>query len=1574
MISRIAGAVGWICGLGVTFAVGVVVAVALHIDVAPSRRVIRNVVEKVLDDALQGRIRFGAIETISPRELRLADVTVDDPAGRRVLALDRVTARGPVLASLLGMAGGGTLVIDELEIGHADVVISLEAGRFGLAEAFRPKAQPPQPEEKPAPKRRGPSLRIERIRIGEAAVRGTFGEGGPGIDATLHQLAAAFNLHPDGIAIDVAPTDVTEKLLLAAETRGSVHWHLRLWPAGERDDLVMWADFDGAVGRMPIGARGVLANDHLAIGLDLPRVGQGELRQWLPSSPEMKPVAAALRIEGVPPELHVEGLVEIPGRDGAPPGRIEVAGRIKLSSRPDVEAEVALTDLDARAVDPSLPATSVGAALHVRGRFAGPESEIYGLVATRPSTVDGQALPPIEGTVALSQSGTVAALVVLEPGARTDVVASWRPDGGARFAARTVASLGAVTRLGALLGRDVPRGRAAVVASGSFVGGELDVRSEASLAGVSWKGLRVGGAELRAHLHGRPEALVVEGTVRARAAELDGRELESIDIAARGPLAAPTVHAEIHDADRRRLQARAVLEPAKKLARDIELELERGNARIEGKVKRVAAAPGGVKVDGIELFGLGDGKLVGGLRVERGDLVGQLDVKDVDLQPLSRLLGIPYDARGTVSAVIDIANGPGGRHGRVQIDVDHGGYLILDGLHARVSATIDGDVVRPTAVITMASDPVSDPVLAAADPCRGEAGTIRISDSEMNVPGALLDPKSWREATMRGRVELVAVRLRCVAEIWQQTRPTEPLPLSKIEGEVNGAAIVAWAPGHYPNVDGVLLHTTGLELEGRGRDDGPPAWSSRDVDVVVGGSFDGATGTTHVAVELDDRKGNELARVDARAALDVPVLAKGGPRALLSLYTTPLQASVELPRAPLSRWKSLPKPIGDKIGGLDGEVAVRIGMQGSVRDPSIDAEIHAWRLSLPTDDGMLKSNVDVAFGYHEQTAHLEASLAYGKARLDVNGELHGDLVTEIAGGDGGPWRGSVEATLASVDLAKLPGMHGAGVAGMVDGRFAVRDLGGEPTVSAELGAKGLRVGEVSLGDSTVAVRPDGRRVQIEAHLGTRLDVTGYADLLWERGLVPRPDPASPAGLYIVARKFPVAVVGPLLPDDVARIGGTVDGEVHVAYHEIQGQSVRIGADLRLENGVLHLPRLAPELGKVSAHIIAKPGFLVIEDIHAESGGGIIRGELKAPLDGLRPTQIVGVLRVKDDERVPMSVEGNPLGHASGELHIAALRITEDDPQLIVTAADLHIRMPSSATHDLQPLEDHPDIEISAPLGPPPPDESAAAASNKGRVTVSIAIVEAQIEAGNMAKILFHTTPGGTLQLAPGKPITGELAITGGELNLLGKIFRFDRGTVKLREEDRGNPLVNATAHWNAPDGTVVFVDYIGQLKPISREKLRFHASPPLSEQDILALLLLNEPPSEDAQRTGEGSDRAGTLTGAVAAAQLNDILGGFAPGLSTSLSSSERYVSTSLVYQLSDTVTAQATFEQARQQATPGESASAESGTGTPNQAAGNRTELTLDWRFAPKWLLRGTLGLGEGATSGLDVLFQHRY
>ncbi|KYG03214.1 hypothetical protein BE21_52835 [Sorangium cellulosum] len=502
---------------------------------------------------------------------------------------------------------------------------------------------------------------------------------------------------------------------------------------------------------------------------------------------------------------------------------------------------------------------------------------------------------------------------------------------------------------------------------------------------------------------------------------------------------------------------------------------------------------------------------------------------------------------------------------------------------------------------------------------------------------------------------------------------------------------------------------------------------------------------------------------------------------------------------------------------------------------------------------------------------------------------------------------------------------------------------------------------------------------LEGPRGGKLRANAYASVRFRHGFLPVPD-GERTDLALSAERFRLAALQPLVGGLLSKIDGTLDGDLRVELGGASGdEGGSVRAHLEVRDGVVHIPELGQELRDVAARVTADGGVVRIEGLRAAGTTGQAQGWALLRLNGLALRDGAGALTIADDQALPLTLEGVPLGTASGMLSFIAEK-KPGELALYATVPRLRLTLPATSSRDVQPLGDNPDISVSHPLGP----EKQKRAADALRYAMTFDVRDAAVSgAGLRLQLRSEEDAPPRVEIGEDVRVSGGIVIARGALEIYGKAFEIEGGRVRLREEEASNPHLNATAHWDAPDGTRIHVAFNGNLRPITERSLRFTSSPPSSQQDILARLLFGADFSEGAQAAGAETP-GGVAVGRVAAsvgselatAQFNALLSGIAPlrGLSTRFgTTADGALRTSLVYRLNDDLTAQATFQEGAVQGTTGESGPTPGGTASER---GTRTEVTIDWRFDEHWTLRGTVGVDERQTTSgvLDLLWHYRY
>jgi translocation and assembly module TamB len=269
--------------------------------------------------------------------------------------------------------------------------------------------------------------------------------------------------------------------------------------------------------------------------------------------------------------------------------------------------------------------------------------------------------------------------------------------------------------------------------------------------------------------------------------------------------------------------------------------------------------------------------------------------------------------------------------------------------------------------------------------------------------------------------------------------------------------------------------------------------------------------------------------------------------------------------------------------------------------------------------------------------------------------------------------------------------------------------------------------------------------------------------------------------------------------------------------------------------------------------------------------------------------------------------------------------------------------------------------VVIPLGPP--GEPKVRATNAKRIEIAAHLGEdVEVRRGTDLKVGLRGDP--TIMITDAVHVGGQLRLEkGGRLDVQGKSFEIESGTVTFVGDDPGNPQVVVTAGWNAPDGTRIYADYIGPLKT---GKVTFRSEPSLAQSDIIALLLFGtaEGTSAVAQNNAAGNSTTNTassaagLAGGQAAQPINHALDQFgihavSAKVDTSLASNPK---PEVELQVAKDISVQLAYV-----------------LGTPPPGMNpDTTLLTLNWRFLKSWSLGTTVG--NAGSSIVDMVWQRRY
>jgi translocation and assembly module TamB len=269
--------------------------------------------------------------------------------------------------------------------------------------------------------------------------------------------------------------------------------------------------------------------------------------------------------------------------------------------------------------------------------------------------------------------------------------------------------------------------------------------------------------------------------------------------------------------------------------------------------------------------------------------------------------------------------------------------------------------------------------------------------------------------------------------------------------------------------------------------------------------------------------------------------------------------------------------------------------------------------------------------------------------------------------------------------------------------------------------------------------------------------------------------------------------------------------------------------------------------------------------------------------------------------------------------------------------------------------------VVIPIDPAVPVVKRDDASVGGPLTIQVNLGDVQVVRGTEIKVdltgKLSVKAGGTTV------VTGQIQLKpGGTLTEEGKTFTVESGSVTFVGDDPSNPEVVVQASWTAPEGTVVYANFVG---PVKTGKVTLRSEPALPRQEIVQLLLFGSADGQSAQAPAAGGTNSSANTeigtaaaaGGEAAAPLNHALGQLGLGaVTTKIDTSQTNPKPEVEVQIANALSLQIAVV-----------------LGIPPPGVNpDHTLVTLDWRFMTKWSLASTVG--DAGTTIFDVLWKKRY
>ncbi|AKU94656.1 hypothetical protein AKJ09_01320 [Labilithrix luteola] len=1511
------------------FVLALAAGVLLHVNLPATRRVVSSSVTKLLRSTFAGTISIEHIGSLGLGGVSGLSGKIYDPEGRQVLAADgiRVRIRGVrALRSVLGGKGDVILAFPEISIAHVDVSLDSDAaGNLRLANAFSSPA--PAKETEPKTPGRGVSLDAPEIGIRHAWVHGQPG-GSPYLDADLRNLAGRGHYDPNSIRANVDRLElVTRGLPRGADPKGHLEGRFQM-PSATGKDMELAASFTGTI----FGA-----TSELRASLDGKRVdGTFDARDL---TGEHVRAASELEIRDQV-VFHAEAHGTLPRVAAAAHaslgrGTVDAKADLDLSDGFAARGTVSARNVDLQAVVRSAPSSDLGFDASADVMFP-KKGGVSGTVSvdTLPGRIDGELAPVLSVRSDLATGALRATGRVLDERFPSEFTVTVRPEpNDTVFSADVSSKVPDLTRLGKKAGLV---GSASADAKGTLrlSNKSFDVRATIDGTNVARGDFGADAIRARVSASGTADHPKIELGVHTEGLRGEGQRLDAADVRGRVELAGSriVVHEPHVDVVRGGLSASI-------LASDVDI----GGARF--------------LVNGAVITGVGE-PIFADVSRDRRAVKVKIDAKSVDLGRLAVFAGRGKDVRaGTLAIQADAMLERDNPRGELHVDMQNlhafkieGGSLKADATVAerRIGLDLDADVPN--------------------------AGHLAFHGTRLSVSGHPSQLASWKGVSGRVRFDGFVEMSRLLAMFPEGSRP--PADLAGwlfVRGTVGRDSPTAAPEAR------VSIRTKGLVVAegqatstkmGKTEIRKEVGFRSSEMDVAFDIRVDGTSGAGEFAARVTDSRG-ALLSLDAKADLPYAELLADFGGTLEKTKSAPVSMLVTVPTRTLDR---LPAVFGTKMTA--GTVGGQLELTGTVAEPhlSLQAKAHGIRSKYAALDLATDTDLNLAYDGAKATLGVEMKSRGKKAlAIDATAEAKvADLL--IASRASVPWTTSAKAHLDGFPLDLVSSLADRRIRGNVTGDVVLDGLHKDAHLKADLALGGLRIGRADYEKGKISLEAGDGKLTAAARIDQKdgqkdgfLDLQASSGLAWGGNVVPRLDPAEPFDAHLVAKAFRASAILPFVQTVMNELDGRLDGDLRFAF-DPRTKSATMGGQLDFKDGNVQIAAIGEEFEDAQAKVmIEQDGTIRVTNVEASTSDGHVSANAVLKMDGLSFAGANANLKIPDKKAIDLAVQGKPIGNVFGEASVD-IHKSPDDPKKLVVAVNVpkfNVKLAKSLKTGVQELGKNEQIKVGVYRSP---TEFVRLRLDKGDLEeeetpaslydVDVTLGEVVVVRGTQARIVLTGHPRVSLD---GKTVmSGQISVKSGKIDVQGKEFVVERGTVTFNPEDTANPTIVATATWTANDGTKVYADFAGPLKT---GQLNLHSEPPRPKNELFALVLfgsadgMNASPTATGQQANSTTRAAAAVGGAVAAQGLTDALDDL-----TGIQATARI----------DTTLANNPRPEVEVQISRAISVQFAHVLGTPPITDPDTNLATIDWRFHTNWSLETTFG--DRGKAVADAVWQKRY
>jgi translocation and assembly module TamB len=1559
-----------VCGFLVLGLVALVAIVLLTINLPPVSGWVARRVTAELEPMFRGKLVLHRLGHLDFGGVSNAELEVLDPGGKSVLFARDIDVRlfwpGLAWQAVVERPEVLHVGIDRVELDEVDVtLIDDGSGSPTLATAFEPK-QPSQDDESTG----GTAIELEQLSIATTRVRGAL-PGIGAIDTDLGDLRARLENDPRGLHA------VLENLALDARQLpevGTVSGQLTAdvtWPAEPKPDdtgtpektrkpdappmaeqsgpsTQVYSLSPAPVRRILAGFKGDIAGsaavadlrltgEELQARFDAHALQPATITRLVPALAPDAPVALSATASGALSDLAFEASLAQEAAEIRTRGKVARSGE-----RSKITAHLTTRRLDLSRWLPegAKTALEVGAdATLEMGERGGTGS--YRLVSEG-SRYAGQTLPKttIDGRLQMPKDApltTAGALEIGEPGAATKI--DYDVHSSPAGVVANVASLTKVEkppRLREMSGAQLT-GEIASRARYDAVADRVDAELRINVTDIRHPQLRAARLDVAAMARGRASEPKLELLANLVDAASGGRKFPRVRVHALGTSEELNVRAQVYGDQPDAVHVSGVVAlGSERMVRSPAIRVRDDAGNIVIRAAGIDKRGERIEVDRLTIEG--PGRATASLAFE-GELERlKLDAERLDLARLLRIAGVRSNVKTAhMDVQAEYQNGTQPR-GKLVANVTDIGLGRLRGGSASADFVLKGGQLSGSADLeltrgaktTVHIDGVRSPL------GKGRPPSLENLGGDVRVQGDI-DLERLQPFMPFAGIERASGKLAFDIEV----RPAPDgrrIPTFHAKLKSDQLVLVS----ERPDVE---------QMPSAERAKGKSPWTLRGVDLDVDAALQDRN--AKLAARLFDGRGDVFTmEADFSGLGDLSNPRRAFERA-------PLRARATLPRRRFDQW---PAPI--RPAEVEGAMTLQADASGTLLDPNLHIRARLDDFRAASERKRMR-RIEVELGAHYQRSGgnlLLQAHEKGKQVLGLDSRWSGDIArVGTAQPDGkSPLLADVKMALDDFPVDIVPDLQNRQVQGSLSGKVELTGLGRDATFSLDLASKRILIDRLILDQVEASAKTDNGQLQLETRLSggggdAALEVTAGLD--WEDRLVPVLARDRVEGKFN-ARAFPLATLQPIVEGAVSELAGKLDANIRA---EITEGQPRLSGRAALADGVLQVPSVGQRFSAIAANVEILPQAIRIRDVKARGVSGGFEAEAEAQLQGIMPVTAQATLKIDDDDKLPLTIEGESMGDAWGRIEVA-YRLDEANKtrNIEVNLKKFHLEMPAAPPQGIQDLGQAEHIRVgyfrqdgefvATPLqpleGPPEPSEYAT--------VVTVDLGELWVEKGDQAEVGV----GGKITAKVGAEldVTGKLETKRGKLDISGKTFDIERGTVTFTGGPPDTPVISAVARYDSPAGYIVYAEYTGTA---TEGKLTLRSDPPLSQDEILTLLMFGTPDGS----FGAGNQGANQLStaisivGSTAAQGLNRALSRVTDlDVQARIDTSTGAPRPELVVQLTPRIAARVT--QAIGEPTPGQSP--------------DRTFVTIELRIASAWAL--STMIGDRGASAFDVIWRRRY